>query len=222
MVRLTLLLGLTLSGTLAATTARAQDINGTWRIASSTTPDGSSYGGKVTIRPNGDCYTVEWDLDSGDHYSGIGIKTGNTLAVAYSTSQEVNYGVVLYSRNKTTGAFDGRWCQPGGRFGVENLSGTTLAGSHQLSGGSSSGTVHIESYGPGSLNYRLHWKSSGEEYDGFGTSPSGAFDFLAGVWGQVDGTGVVLYSLANSASGQLPGWWAASNSGGQGLETLER
>lgn len=212
---------LTLTGTLAATTAQAQDITGTWRIASSTTPDGGSYGGKVTIRPNGDCYTVDWDLDSGDHYSGIGMRAGNTLAVAYSTSQEDNYGVVLYSRNKTKGGFDGGWCQPDGSFGVENLSGNTLAGSHQLSGGNSSGTVAIESYGRGSLNYRLHWKSSSQEYDGFGTTPSDDFELLAGVWGQVEGTGVVLYSLANT-SGRLPGWWAASNSGGQGLETLER
>jgi hypothetical protein len=38
----------------------------------------------------------------------------------------------------------------------------------------------------------------------------------------VNDTGVVVYSLVDMAKDRLPGWWAATNSGGQGLETLER
>ena len=221
MFRPTLLVAFALASTLAASPAHSQDINGTWRIASSVTPDGGSYDGTVTIRPNGDCYTVEWDLSGDSHYSGIGVRAGNVLAVAYSSTPGEDYGVVLYSRNKN-GAFEGWWCEPNGNHGVENLSGSTLSGTHQLSGGTSAGNVRIESYGPGSLNFRLHWNSGTEEYDGFGTSPSDAFEHMAGVWGRVDGTGVVLYSLDDLANRKMPGWWAASVTGGQGLETLEK
>jgi hypothetical protein len=45
---------------------------------------------------------------------------------------------------------------------------------------------------------------------------------LVGVWGNLQGTGVVLYSLVNLKRGSMPGWWAATGSDGRGEETLSR
>jgi hypothetical protein len=201
--------------------AAAQDITGTWRIASSETLDGASYGGSVTFRRNGDdCYTVDWVLDSGEQYSGVGlVARGVALAVAYRAGPAEGYGVVFYARKKN-GGFEGWWCQPDGKSGVENLSGDVLTGTHTLTAGSSTGTVQISPYG--SANYQLAWRTSSGNYNGFATGLGEENGMLVGVWGNLEGTGAVLYSLVDLEKGEMPGWWAPSVSEGQGRETLAR
>lgn len=203
--------------------SQAQDITGTWRIASSATPDGASYGGTVSIRPNGECYSVEWVLDSGERYSGIGLNArGVTLAVAYRTGPSAEgYGVVFYAP-KNTGGFEGWWCQPDGTRSVEDLSPGNLVGTHRLTAGTSTGTVRIEPFGTSPTNYRLSWNTNSGNYEGFGMTLDNTGGMMVGVWGNLDGTGVVLYSLVNLDKGRMAGWWAATNTGGQGLENLER
>ena len=223
MFRRTLLTAFTLAGTVTAAPALAQDFTGTWRIASSATPEGASYGGTVSIRPKGECYTVDWVLDSGERYSGIGLNArGVALAVAYRLGEAADgYGVVFYAA-KPTGGFEGWWCQPDGTRSVEDLSAGNLVGTHRLTAGSSTGTVRIEQFGTSPTNYRLAWNTNSGNYEGFGMTLDDDGEMLVGVWGNLDGSGVVLYSLLNLADGKMPGWWAATNNGGQGLENLER
>jgi hypothetical protein len=140
--------------------------------------------------------------------------------VAYRAGPASGYGVVFYAHNETTGGFEGWWCQPDGKSGVENLSGNTLTGTHTLTAGSSTGTIQISPFGTD--NYQLAWQTSNGNYNGFGTSLGEKSGMMAGVWGSLDGTGVVLYSLVDLENGKMPGWWAPAVSGGQGRETLAR
>jgi hypothetical protein len=222
MLRRTLLAAVTFA-TVAVSPALAQGITGTWRIGSSATPDGGSYDGTVTIRPNGECYTVDWELDNGDRYSGIGLNARDVvLAVAYRTGPSTDgYGVIFYA-TKPSGGIEGWWCQPDGTKSVEDLSGDRLAGTHRLTAGSSTGTVRIEHFGTSPTNYSLSWDTNSGTYEGFGMTTDKTSGIMVGVWGNLEGTGVVLYSLLDLEAGNMPGWWAATNSGGQGLENLER
>jgi len=212
-----------LAAALPVASAQAQDFTGAWRIASSSTPDGSSYNGTVRVRPNGDCYTVEWTLDSGDQYTGIGMNArGIVLAAAYRVGPATDgYGVVFYAV-KESGGIEGWWCQPDGTRGVENLSGERLVGNHRLTAGSSTGTVRIEPFGTSPTNYSLSWDTNNGTYNGFGMALDNTGQMLVGAWGNLDGTGVVLYSLLDLTKDKMSGWWAATNTGGQGLENLER
>lgn len=223
MFRPTLVTALTLAAAATSSPALAQDFTGTWRIASSATPDGTSYGGTVSIRPRGECYSVEWVLDTGDRYSGIGLNVrGVALAVAYRQGVAADgYGVVFYAP-RSSGGFEGWWCQPDGTRSTEDLSAGNLAGTHRLTADRYTGTVNIEQFGNSPTNYRLAWNTSSGNYEGFGMTLDDKGEMLVGVWGNLDGTGVVLYSLVNLDSGKMPGWWAATNNGGQGLENLER
>jgi hypothetical protein len=181
-----------------AAPARAQDLAGNWRITSSATPEGGSYGGAVTINPKGECYTVEWVLNSGERYSGIGLNArGVVLAVAYGTGPAEDYGVVLYAPKSSGDGFEGWWCQPNGSRGAEDLSAGSLAGTHRLTAAGYTGSVTIERFGTSPTNYRLNWTTSSGNYEGFGMTLDGTSDMLVGVWGNLQGTGVVLYSLVN-------------------------
>ena len=62
-------------------------LNGVYRFT-------SGMAGNVTIKPNGDTYTVVWNLPTGT-YTGVGIKAGDTLVAVSGTSGQV-FGAAAY------------------------------------------------------------------------------------------------------------------------------
>ena len=202
------------------------DITGVWKIDYGHAPNGRAYWGQVTITRKGECYDIEWALNSGEKYHGVGMVLRETiLAVAWSnTPRESGYGVVFYADNDE-GGFEGWWCQPDGTQGVENLEGpATLAGTHQLAegGNSGTGTVTMGRFKNSKLNYEMSWVTSLGSYDGFGTKLQEDAEIIAGVWGISSGGGTALYSLNKLDQGKMLGWWAAIGDTRQGEESLKR
>jgi len=90
----------------------AQKLPGIYTI-DGTNPDGSRYGGKVTITVEGDIYKFVWKIRNGDTYRGRGKLRGDTLTVDWGQKDPVIY------RISEDGILKGRWGAKG--RGVENL-----------------------------------------------------------------------------------------------------
>jgi hypothetical protein len=70
----------------------------------------------VAITPNGQTYTVQWTLTSGESYSGVGVREGNHFIVGWGPC----VSVVAYT--DVGGKLTGRWAQAGGNaLGSETL-----------------------------------------------------------------------------------------------------
>ncbi|MCC6215763.1 MAG: hypothetical protein IT376_12935 [Polyangiaceae bacterium] len=92
-------------------------LSGEYAIVAATTPSGGTYAGKVSIRPTGKTYQLEWRLTN-ESYRGVGILRNGVLAVGWGTGDGV--GVVSYAIRP--GELEGAWAQPGGsEVGVEVL-----------------------------------------------------------------------------------------------------
>lgn len=92
-------------------------LDGSYKITSARTSKGSTYAGTVNIHPNGDTYKIDWRLTSGEAYSGVGLKEGNTLVVGWGPA---DVGVVAYKVQGST--LDGRWAQASAaKIGTETL-----------------------------------------------------------------------------------------------------
>jgi hypothetical protein len=76
-----------------------------------TNPGVGAYSGTLTISPRGDIYDVHWAIGN-LQYAGIGLVTGDTLAVAYSNGTYT--GVIAY-RSRADGTLDGKWAVYGGK-----------------------------------------------------------------------------------------------------------
>lgn len=92
-------------------------LSGEYAIVAAKTPSGGTYAGKVTLRPTGKTYQLEWKLTN-ESYRGVGILRNGVLAVGWGTGEGV--GVVSYAIR--AGELEGTWAQPGGsELGVEVL-----------------------------------------------------------------------------------------------------
>ncbi len=194
------------------------DLTGTYRISTGTGAGGATYSGNVEIKRQGECWGVDWYLDDGTSYSGIGmLLEGLVLAVAWSNRPRASgYGVVVYIPRSAQDGHIGRWCQPDGTFSDESLGEPgALAGTHRLLGGNGAytGTVEIRPLGSGAT-YELAWRTSQGDYPGFGIETHGV---LSGVWGLSDGGGVVMYAVMED---ELAGVWANIGDTSLGSEDL--
>lgn len=96
-------------------------LQGSYRIVSSTIPGSSGgYTGTVNISSNGDTYIIEWRLNSGENYKGVGIRQGDVLAVGWGLGPD---SVAVASYKQKGALLQGVWAMPGGkRLGTERLS----------------------------------------------------------------------------------------------------
>lgn len=94
-------------------------LNGTYKITESrSVPNGNPYTGSVIITPNGDTYTVMWNL-ANESYSGIGVRQGDVLVVGWGIGSR-SVGVVGYT--VVGNWLNGKWANPGGtKTGTEKL-----------------------------------------------------------------------------------------------------
>jgi hypothetical protein len=90
----------------------AQALPGRYTI-DGTNPNGSKYGGKVTITAEGGIYKFVWRISNGDTYRGRGRLRGNTLTVDWGQKDPVIY------RLAEDGILKGHWGAKG--RGSENL-----------------------------------------------------------------------------------------------------
>jgi hypothetical protein len=71
---------------------KAIDISGKYSIEG-TNPNGSTYGGTVTITGSGPVYNFRWLINSGDVFRGSGRLSGNTISVDWGQKYPVIYQV---------------------------------------------------------------------------------------------------------------------------------
>jgi len=79
-------------------------------------PTGNAYAGTTVITPKGDTYDVRWSIGPGIQ-DGIGILTGSTFSVAWSSRESPSRGIAVYQVNDK-GALTGQWAQAG--IGINN------------------------------------------------------------------------------------------------------
>ena len=65
---------------------------GTYQIRG-VNPNGSTYGGQVTITADGDVYNFRWRISSGDTYLGSGRLLGRIISVDWGQKYPVIYRV---------------------------------------------------------------------------------------------------------------------------------
>jgi len=102
----------------------APGLQGSYRIVRSTVPGQSGgYSGTVNITPNGDTYILEWKLNSGENYKGVGIRQGDVLAVGWSVGVKPGQNAASVATYRPKGAgLEGVWGMPGlKRLGSETL-----------------------------------------------------------------------------------------------------
>ncbi|MCS6807972.1 MAG: hypothetical protein RML40_04760 [Bacteroidota bacterium] len=216
-----------------AQSAQAQpQIVGEWRIVEAKTPNsGSSYSGKVTIRPlSTSAYTLDWETNAGK-YSGFGLLQGSMLCVGWGTSQ-IPFGVVVYTL--APDKLVGTWTATGleGKIGTETATrvragmGETQAieGTYDVRGVNPKtrvpyeGTLRITST-PNSTIYAIQWDLGSVRYNGIGIRRE---QYLYVGWGHNQAFGVILYDMRTEA-GTAQGVWAIpQENAALGIENLQK
>lgn len=91
-------------------------LDGSYTITSATNPAGKSYKGTAHLKASGGTIVVDWKLDSGETYSGVGILHGtDQLVVGWPKGA----GVVEYAINGSE--LSGSWAQKPGPVGHETI-----------------------------------------------------------------------------------------------------
>ncbi len=177
-------------------------ISGNYNVTG-TNEDGAAYEGKLQIIKHGSVYQFRWL--AGNQYDGVGIISGNTVAVAYAYGADGSgCGVVSY-RTLPNGTLDGVWGMWGvNQSGTERavrVSGSGIAGNYNATGTNPNGTVYKAtlSIAPQGAGYQFQWSTGSSGFGvkqgntlsvGFGGSkcawvayemkPGGVLD---GIWG---------------------------------------
>ena len=83
------------------------DIIGAY-VCEGTNPDGTAYRGIVQIARQGDAYLILWTLPPDGQYLGIGMLSGDVLAVSYFSA---GMGLIVYKVTETADGMrlDGKW-----------------------------------------------------------------------------------------------------------------
>ena len=92
---------------------------GLFKIIRGKNPDGTSYGGEVTLAKRGDVYEMTW-RGNGPVSRGVGIRVGSSLVVGWTPGKSV--GVVCYEVKNDGTRLEGVWTGLGAsRLGAETL-----------------------------------------------------------------------------------------------------
>lgn len=182
--------------------------------ANGTNPDnGEPYKADLTIAQQGDVLQFSWK-SGGQDYDGVGVQSGNAVAVAYTTGKDgKGCGVVLYKIN-SDGSMDGKV----GYWGENKMetekavrkSGSDLEGEYEISGKNPDGQEYkgklsVKKEG---LGYDFLW-SAPDTLQGFGIK---AGELVAVGFG---GKQCAFVGYDIKSDGTLDGSW-----GGRGVKKL--
>jgi hypothetical protein len=190
-----------------------KNIAGSYK-ANGTNPDnGTPYDAELTVTQRDDVYQFSWK-SAGSDYDGVGVQSGNAVAVAYTTGKNgEGCGVVLYKVNPD-GSMEGKV----GYWGENKMetekavrkSGTDVEGEYEISGKNPDGqeykgTLKVKKDG---LGYDFLW-SAPDTLQGFGIK---AGDMIAVGFG---GKQCAFVGYDVKSDGTLDGTW-----GGRGVKKL--
>lgn len=200
--------------------ASETEIAGDYTVSGTNESGGGAYTGDLKVTKRDAVYQFSWQ--SGPNtYDGVGVRTGNDVAVAFTEGSDgKGCGVVLYSIG-ANGDLDGK----AGYWGVNNAemetakreSGTGLEGKYKVSGKNTAGNPYtadlsVKKDGEG---YGFEW-SGGVSLTGFGVQRGNTA--AVGFGGQR--CAFVLYEA--KPDGTLEGKWGSQNSKSFGTETAKR
>lgn len=200
--------------------ASETEIAGDYTISGTNESGGGAYTGDLKITKRDAVYQFSWQ-SGGNTYDGVGVRTGNDVAVAFTEGTDgKGCGVVLYSIG-ANGDLDGK----AGYWGVNNAemetakreSGTGLEGKYKVSGKNTAGEAYtadlsVKKDGEG---YGFEW-TGGTTLTGFGIQRGNTA--AVGFGGQQ--CGFVLYQA--KPDGTLDGKWGGQGSKSFGTETAKR
>ncbi len=196
------------------------DISGNYDTTGTNPDGGTPYKADLTVTKRDQVYQFSWK--SGDtNYDGVGVTTGNSAAVAYTTGKNgEGCGVVLYKINP-----DGSMTGKVGYWGENRMeteqatrkSGSDLEGEYDISGKNPDGqeykgTLKVKKEGQG---YQFMW-SAPDTLEGFGIRGG---DMVAVGFGDKQ-CAFVGYDI--KPDGTLDGKWGAKTSKTLGTEVAKK
>jgi hypothetical protein len=204
----------------SAKPVQGKDIAGSYSVTGSNVDGAGNYSGNLTVTKRDDVYQFSW-ASGAKTYDGVGVQTGNTVAVAFTEGADgKGCGVVLYSI-ASNGDLDGK----AGYWGVNSaetekakrVSGTDLAGEYHIEGTNTEGGVYkgklaTKKDGDG---YAFEW-NTGSVAKGFGIRQGDTASI--GIGGQQ--CGFVSYEV--KADGTLEGKWGGQSTRKFGTEVAKK
>ncbi len=198
----------------------AASIAGDYTVTGANVDGGGKYDGDLRITPRDDVYQFSW-VSGGESSDGVGVMTGNKIAVAFTKGTDgTGCGVVLY-KILPNGDLDGK----AGYWGVNSAesetakrkSGTDLAGEYDVTGtntggGSYTGTLKTAKDGEG---YTFEW-NTGNVDKGFGIRQGDTASVGIG------GPDCAFVSYEIKPDGTLEGKWGGRSSKTFGTETAKK
>lgn len=208
------------SHSVTAPTAAVKDIAGDYLITGTNEGGGGQYGGELKVAKRDEVYQFSWS-SGGRTYDGVGVRTDNNVAVAFTEGTNgQGCGVVLYNI-ASDGSLEGK----AGYWGVNNselekatrTSGTGLEGAYDIIGSNPNGSEYKGklTVGKEGLGYGFTW-DTGTTSTGFGIRTG---DKVAvGIGGKQ--CGFVSYEI--KPDGTLDGKWGGQGSTSIGTEVAKR
>jgi len=210
----------TAENTATAPSTTGQEISGAYTITGTNEGGGGEYGGGLNIIKRDDVYQFSWTSGT-KTYDGVGVRTDNTVAVAFTEGTDgKSCGVVLYKIG-ADGSLDGK----AGYWGVnqaetekaKRTSGSDLDGNYDISGTSPdgkdyNGKLAVKKDGAG---YNFAW-SGGSALTGFGIRSGDKVS--VGLGGKQ--CGFVAYDI--KPDGTLEGKWGSPGSTSVGTEVAKK
>jgi hypothetical protein len=194
-------------------------LSGEYTITSASRPGGDRHvhAGTVAISAAGGQYAIEWRLENGQKYRGVGLEAGEFLAAGWDAAGDA--GVAVYEIDG--GQLRGRWATAGdgGKLGTEELRGPAgLNGSYEIVGARSPGGGAYDgqlSLTPSGSIYRLIRRAGPSTY--YGAALKKGSRLFAGF--STGGGAVMVYTIKDK---KLNGQWAQPSSSQLGTEFLTR
>ncbi|MBX7060596.1 MAG: hypothetical protein K1X52_02980 [Pyrinomonadaceae bacterium] len=197
-----------------------RSIAGDYTVTGSNVDGQGRYEGSLTITPRDDVYQFSW-LSGGKSSDGVGVMTGNKVAVAFTEGTDgKGCGVVLY-KILPNGDLDGK----AGYWGVntsegetgKRTKGTDLDGEYAISGKNTDGqsydgTLKVAKDGDG---YSFQW-NTGSVLKGFGIRQGDTVSVGIG------GPQCSFVSYEIKADGTLEGKWGGQTSKSFGTEVAKK
>jgi hypothetical protein len=196
------------------------NLAGSYDATGTNSGGGGAYKANLVVTARDDVYQFSWE-SGGKKYEGVGVVTGNTVAVSFTDGADgKGCGVVLYKIG-ADGSLDGK----AGYWGVNSAetekgtrkSGSSLEGTYDVAGTNVEqkeykGTLEIKQSGVG---YAFKWNAGGA-FEGFGVKQGD--NAVVGFGGKQ--CGFVAYDI--KADGTLDGKWGGQGSTTLGTETAKK
>jgi hypothetical protein len=161
------------------------DPAGTYAV-SGAGPDGKNYQGEVVVTKRDTVHQMSWKIGA-ESYDGVAVRSGNTLAAAYTTGTDgKGCGAVVYKIN-ADGSLDGKW----GEWGVNSSGAEKAVPLGEMKGGV--GTFDVSGT-----------NTDGSAYKGKLTVTRGANETYQFAWDtgtKIIGTGVKMGDYLAAGSG---------------------